>query len=208
MICCSCWRSGKSSWSSNSVTKSVRVLCDHLSLHNLDSNVYHHHSLTAPCDASQVETSFMVLWGWMHSFFFVQSRAGEFSEPPWYWGVRLVLNNFNPWWYNLLALINTKPTCVLQMCLLIVPLFKNRSGYRTPVKGLYMCGAGSHPGGGVMGAPGRNAATIVLKDRLRAWHACSLVCKVCCPITEGVPFRRALGNKFQKWFWRVPNAVI
>lgn len=28
-----------------------------------------------------------------------------------------------------------------------------------------MCGAGSHPGGGVMGAPGRNAATVVLKDR-------------------------------------------
>lgn len=77
-------------------------------------------------------------------------------------------------------------------------LFKNRSGYRTPVKGLYMCGAGSHPGGGVMGAPGRNAATIVLKDRSKAWHACSLVCKVCWPITKGVPFRRALGEKIQK----------
>jgi phytoene dehydrogenase-like protein len=32
------------------------------------------------------------------------------------------------------------------------------SRYRTPVKGLYLCGSGTHPGGGVMGAPGRNAA--------------------------------------------------
>lgn len=39
-----------------------------------------------------------------------------------------------------------------------------RSGYRTPVRGLYMCGSGSHPGGGVMGAPGRNAARVVLRD--------------------------------------------
>ncbi|KAJ4714411.1 Pyridine nucleotide-disulfide oxidoreductase domain-containing 2 [Melia azedarach] len=38
------------------------------------------------------------------------------------------------------------------------------SGYRSPVNGLYMCGSGSHPGGGVMGAPGRNAAHVVLQD--------------------------------------------
>jgi phytoene dehydrogenase-like protein len=37
-------------------------------------------------------------------------------------------------------------------------------GYRGPVKGLYMCGAGTHPGGGVSGAPGHNAARVVLKD--------------------------------------------
>ncbi len=30
--------------------------------------------------------------------------------------------------------------------------------YRTPIEGLYLCGSGSHPGGGVMGAPGHNAA--------------------------------------------------
>ncbi|EEF41160.1 pyridine nucleotide-disulfide oxidoreductase domain-containing protein 2 [Ricinus communis] len=41
---------------------------------------------------------------------------------------------------------------------------KGWSGYRTPVKGLYMCGSGTHPGGGVMGAPGRNAAQVVLRD--------------------------------------------
>lgn len=44
-----------------------------------------------------------------------------------------------------------------------------RSNYRTPVKGLYMCGSGSHPGGGVMGAPGRNAAFVVLQDLNSPW---------------------------------------
>ena len=37
------------------------------------------------------------------------------------------------------------------------------SQYRAPVEGLYICGAGSHPGGGVMGLAGRNAAQQVLK---------------------------------------------
>ncbi len=36
--------------------------------------------------------------------------------------------------------------------------------YRTPVKGLYLCGSGTHPGGGVTGMPGRNAARAVLAD--------------------------------------------
>jgi len=36
--------------------------------------------------------------------------------------------------------------------------------YRTPVKGLYLCGAATHPGGGVMGACGYNAAREILKD--------------------------------------------
>jgi phytoene dehydrogenase-like protein len=40
--------------------------------------------------------------------------------------------------------------------------------YRTPVEGLYLCGAGAHPGGGVTGAPGHNAARQVLKDWGRA----------------------------------------
>jgi len=37
--------------------------------------------------------------------------------------------------------------------------------YRGPLKGLYMCGAGTHPGGGVTGAPGHNAAQELLADR-------------------------------------------
>ncbi|RYY36036.1 MAG: NAD(P)/FAD-dependent oxidoreductase, partial [Sphingomonadales bacterium] len=37
--------------------------------------------------------------------------------------------------------------------------------YRGPVTGLYMCGAGTHPGGGVTGAPGHNAAREILRDR-------------------------------------------
>jgi phytoene dehydrogenase-like protein len=36
--------------------------------------------------------------------------------------------------------------------------------YRTPIAGLYMCGSGTHPGGGVTGAPGHNAAQVVKKD--------------------------------------------
>ena len=39
--------------------------------------------------------------------------------------------------------------------------------YRTPIAGLYLCGTGVHPGGGVGGAPGANAARTVLRDR--AW---------------------------------------
>ena len=48
-------------------------------------------------------------------------------------------------------------------------MFSNRpstlsADYRTPIKGLYLCGAGTHPGGEVTGAPGHNAARAVLND--------------------------------------------
>jgi phytoene dehydrogenase-like protein len=36
--------------------------------------------------------------------------------------------------------------------------------YRTPIAGYYLCGAGTHPGGGVMGVCGRNAARVILRD--------------------------------------------
>jgi phytoene dehydrogenase-like protein len=41
--------------------------------------------------------------------------------------------------------------------------------YRMPLPGLYLCGAGAHPGGGVTGAPGHNAAQAILADR-RKWR--------------------------------------
>ena len=40
--------------------------------------------------------------------------------------------------------------------------------YRSPVGGLYICGSSTHPGGGVMGAPGRNAAAEILRDLSRS----------------------------------------
>jgi len=36
--------------------------------------------------------------------------------------------------------------------------------YRSPIQGLYMCGSGTHPGGGVTGAPGHNAAKEIIRD--------------------------------------------
>jgi phytoene dehydrogenase-like protein len=45
-----------------------------------------------------------------------------------------------------------------------IPLYGD---YRSPVKNLYLCGAGTHPGGGVMAVPGRNASTVVLRDARR-----------------------------------------
>jgi len=41
---------------------------------------------------------------------------------------------------------------------------RGSGGYRTPVRNLYLCGAGTHPGGGVSGANGMNASKVVLKD--------------------------------------------
>lgn len=51
-------------------------------------------------------------------------------------------------------------------------LFSNRpmlghADHRMPLPGLYLCGSGAHPGGGVTGAPGHNAAAAVLQDRRR-----------------------------------------
>ncbi|MGH2736694.1 MAG: phytoene desaturase family protein [Actinomycetota bacterium] len=40
--------------------------------------------------------------------------------------------------------------------------------HRTPVEGLYLCGSGTHPGGGVMAVPGRNAAGVMARDARRS----------------------------------------
>ena len=45
--------------------------------------------------------------------------------------------------------------------------FPGYAQYRGPVKGMYMCGSGTHPGGGVMAAPGANAAREILRDLRR-----------------------------------------
>jgi len=47
--------------------------------------------------------------------------------------------------------------------------FLGMAEYRTHLKGLYLTGASTHPGGGIMGASGRNAARTVLKDLDRRW---------------------------------------
>ncbi|MEQ3695605.1 MAG: NAD(P)/FAD-dependent oxidoreductase [Pseudomonadales bacterium] len=54
-------------------------------------------------------------------------------------------------------------------------LYTNRpihgySDYRTPIKGLYLCGSGTHPGGGVTGAPGHNAANEIWRDAKSWWQ--------------------------------------
>ena len=54
-------------------------------------------------------------------------------------------------------------------------LFFNRpipgySDYSSPVKGLYICGSSTHPGGGVMGAPGANAARTILRSLSKNMH--------------------------------------
>ena len=47
-------------------------------------------------------------------------------------------------------------------------MLSNRFPYRTPIRNFYLCGAGTHPGGEVTGAPGHNSAHAILKDLERA----------------------------------------
>src|SRR5690606_36578374 len=47
--------------------------------------------------------------------------------------------------------------------LLFLPPLAGWARYRTSIEGLWLCGAGTHPGGGVMGACGRNAAREILR---------------------------------------------
>ncbi len=43
------------------------------------------------------------------------------------------------------------------------------ASYRMPIAGLYLCGSGAHPGGGVTGVPGHNAAREIIRD-LKGWR--------------------------------------
>jgi len=50
----------------------------------------------------------------------------------------------------------------LDQALMMRPTYE-AAQYRTPLPGLFLCGAGSHPGGDLTGAPGHNAAREILK---------------------------------------------
>jgi phytoene dehydrogenase-like protein len=59
---------------------------------------------------------------------------------------------------------------IFQGAMSLHQLFFNRpvpgyADYRTPIRGLYLCGSATHPGGGVMGAAGRNAAREILRKK-------------------------------------------
>jgi phytoene dehydrogenase-like protein len=58
---------------------------------------------------------------------------------------------------------------IMQGAMSLQQLFSMRpvagwADHRTPIRGLYLCGAASHPGGGVLGACGKNAAEEILRD--------------------------------------------
>ena len=59
--------------------------------------------------------------------------------------------------------------------------------YRTPLPGLWLCGAGAHPGGGVMGAPGRNAA-------LQLLTSCALRPRAAAPLKRARQSPRSCGS--------------
>ncbi|MGA7846895.1 MAG: NAD(P)/FAD-dependent oxidoreductase [Thermoplasmata archaeon] len=56
------------------------------------------------------------------------------------------------------------------------------TSYRTPLPGLYLCGCATHPGGGVLGAPGHNAAQVILADWTAAKGGSGASAKVPAPI--------------------------
>ena len=68
--------------------------------------------------------------------------------------------------------------------------------YRGPLRGLYHCGSGAHPGGGVTGAPGHNAAQVILRDHRALFGEGAEGGNRHRPIAAaGVPQRRATVDK-------------
>lgn len=67
------------------------------------------------------------------------------------------------------------------------------AGYRTPIEGYYLCGSGTHPGGGVTGAPGHNAANVVLADTMSSQSRSAVV-----PSTSRKGSKRTLIHRIMK----------
>ena len=78
-------------------------------------------------------------------------------------------------WHELLAppdieqILNMKGGNIFHGSMGLNSIYFNRptasmSGYKTFLENLYICGSSAHPGGGVMGAPGRNCAKVILKS--------------------------------------------
>jgi phytoene dehydrogenase-like protein len=58
-----------------------------------------------------------------------------------------------------------------RLALVFQPTVPGWARYRTPVRDLWMCGSATHPGGGIMGAPGRISALEYLKEKKRGRRA-------------------------------------
>ena len=57
---------------------------------------------------------------------------------------------------------DSTPNMLIDQMFMMRPTYE-AAQYTTPILGLYVCGAGSHPGGGLVGAPGHNAAHEMLR---------------------------------------------
>ena len=77
--------------------------------------------------------------------------------------------------------------------------------YATPVDGLYLCGAGTHPGGGVMAACGHNAAMRVLKDRRGGLRGRLRLAPLSSAITS---FECVIGRRLPSSSIREPLALV
>lgn len=100
---------------------------------------------------------------------------------------------------------------IFQGALTLGQLFDSRPlpgsrGYRTPIEGLFLCGAGTHPGGGVMGANGRNAARMILGE-IDAPVAARVRRRSVNDLLEN-PRMRSLAIKLGKQRWTRPLARV
>ena len=78
------------------------------------------------------------------------------------------------------------------------------ANYRTPVQGLYLCGAGTHPGGGVSGANGHNAAMAILRDIADPPDRSEWDRRASASAAKG-PTRATGGKPLTEWAWKNPR---